>query len=65
MKRGMEPRTSGPAAYWSRTGAELLADLGSGAAGLSQAEADRRLVSHGENSFAVATGAGVLRLLLR
>jgi Mg2+-importing ATPase len=57
--------TSGADAYWAKSGSALLADLGSGSTGLSQTEAERRLVVHGENRLVAQERTGTLRLLLR
>ncbi|MBL8352522.1 MAG: magnesium-translocating P-type ATPase [Burkholderiaceae bacterium] len=50
---------------WSRSGAELLAALRSGAQGLPATEAARRLVQDGPNAIDEEPAAGIARLLLR
>jgi Mg2+-importing ATPase len=50
-------------AYWSRPAAELLRELASGPAGLSDAAARDRLESCGPNELAASTQAGPIRLL--
>jgi P-type Mg2+ transporter len=52
-------------AYWSRSAAELMGELGAQAQGLSMAEAALRLERHGANSVEEQSQATALRLLLR
>jgi len=55
----------GQTAYWSLQTGDLLVNLKSDQTGLPQVEAERRLLSHGENQLMEQKGAGPLRLLLR
>lgn len=52
-------------AYWAMETAELLTALGSSVRGLRQEEAERRLLTHGENRPRDGESVGVVRLLLR
>ena len=52
-------------AFWSRSAGQLYAALRSGAQGLDQAEAERRLRQHGANVLDEEPAAGVGRLALR
>ena len=54
-----------PQAYWCRSAEELLAQLGTSQAGLSEREADARLETYGLNSVASTQTVTTLRLLLR
>ena len=51
--------------WWNRSAAALLAELGSSPAGLSAAEAERRLAAIGPNAVEEGRRLGALRLLLR
>ena len=53
-----------PEAYWSRTPEDVLADLGSSAAGLDGAEAVRRLETYRHLRLGRGRGASPIRLLL-
>jgi Mg2+-importing ATPase len=59
------PAEAGGDPWWSRSAAALLAELGSGPAGLSAREAERRLAEIGPNAVEEAGRLGALRLLLR
>jgi len=50
--------------YWAKSQSELLSEYGSTRNGLTQAEAERRLAGHGENSVAPHRERGVAMLLL-
>jgi Mg2+-importing ATPase len=65
MRHVQAPKRPGLGAYWAKSGADLLANLGSSAMGLSAAEAKQRLVAYGENRLVAKEGTGWLRLLLR
>jgi Mg2+-importing ATPase len=52
-------------AYWSRAATDLMSALRTSAAGLTQSEAEKRLVRFGENRVTAKEGASTLRLLLR
>ena len=54
-----------PEPFWSRTADRLLADLGSSAAGLSDADAAERLVRFGPNAIEDETRLSTGRLFLR
>ncbi|MCX5931333.1 MAG: magnesium-translocating P-type ATPase, partial [Cyanobacteria bacterium] len=58
-------RTGPPEAFWSQPLAELLEQLASGEEGLSTAEAERRLRSHGPNSLDPPPRSGGSRLMVR
>ena len=63
---GAEQRSEAAAdAWWSRGAAALQAELGSGPAGLSAGEAERRLAATGPNAVEEGRRLGALRLLLR
>ena len=63
---GVEQRSGAAAdAWWSRSAAVLLAELGSGPAGLSAGEAERRLAATGPNAVEEGGRLGAFRLLLR
>ncbi|MGB5239187.1 MAG: cation-transporting P-type ATPase, partial [Prochlorococcaceae cyanobacterium] len=51
--------------FWSQPLAELLEQLASGEEGLTTAEAERRLRSHGPNSLAPPPRSGGARLMVR
>jgi P-type Mg2+ transporter len=52
-------------AYWSQAAPDVLSALGSSPSGLTQADADLRLKTGGENRVTAKEGATALRLLLR
>ena len=52
-------------AYWSQAVPDVLSALGSSASGLTQADAEVRLKTGGENRVTAKEGATALRLLLR
>jgi Mg2+-importing ATPase len=54
-----------PQDYWARPSEELVAALGSSAAGLTSAQARARLSAHGPNLLEHAPAAGILLLFLR
>ncbi|HEU6444638.1 MAG TPA: cation-transporting P-type ATPase, partial [Gaiellaceae bacterium] len=56
---------AGPVPWHARPSEDVLTLLGSGAGGLSTAEAAARLARHGENAMPRARGDGPLRLLWR
>ncbi len=59
----MPPAAADP--FWSQPLAEVLAALNTSAAGLSSAEAARRLAEHGPNALGPPARSGALQLLLR
>ncbi|MFN9457978.1 MAG: cation-translocating P-type ATPase, partial [Acidobacteriota bacterium] len=51
--------------YWSRSGSQILEELGSGAAGLTTAEAQARLGRYGPNTLQAESRFSMLRLFFR
>ncbi|MCX6586868.1 MAG: magnesium-translocating P-type ATPase [Acidobacteria bacterium] len=51
--------------YWSRSGSQILEELGSGAAGLTTAEATARLGRYGPNTLRAESRFSILRLFVR
>jgi len=51
--------------YWSRSGSQILEELGSGAAGLTTAEAQARLGRYGPNTLQAESPFSMLRLFFR
>lgn len=62
---GQRPSVAITDAYWAKTADELLADLNSTPAGLSQAEAARRLASIGANRLTDRGGLSAVGAFLR